>query len=384
MKILFISSSPLEYSSSSNMRNIALLKGFIENGHKIYTLTPTPQKDAALYDQSICNLNIERRYYISLGKVHSKITVKKNKKSIIKNTIYKLVKNIKMYDMRSSLAAKEVNINEKFDIIISSSDPKSSHLIAEKLIKRNPSITSQWIQYWGDPFADDINNKRFIPKFLLKKEEKRIISLCNIVLYVSPFTLEKQKKMYPIYSKKMFFLPIPYNNEKYYKSNNNNVLKIGYFGEYYSRNRNILPLHEAIKSEKDKQLIICGNSDLKLEKNNNIHIYTRQPLEQIKKYEEECDVLVCICNKNGTQIPGKIYHYSATNKPILIILDGENYKEMKDYFDSYNRFIICKNNSKDISKMLDNIKNEKKEYFPVKSLNSKEISKKLLNICKGE
>ena len=58
MKILYVSTSPLEYSASSNMRNVALLKGIIENGHKIYTLTPEPQKDSELYDE-----NTDRYYF---------------------------------------------------------------------------------------------------------------------------------------------------------------------------------------------------------------------------------------------------------------------------------------------------------------------------------
>ena len=60
MKILYISTSPLEYSASSNMRNIALLKGLTENGHNICTLTPEAQKDSSLYDDKIFQANKSR------------------------------------------------------------------------------------------------------------------------------------------------------------------------------------------------------------------------------------------------------------------------------------------------------------------------------------
>ena len=175
MKVLFVSSSPLEYSASSNMRNIALLKGFIENGYEIYTLTPEPQKESLLYDKTICNINIKKKYFIPLGTIHSALTMKKNKKAKIKEDIYKFVKKFKIYDFRSSLAKKEVQIEEQFDLMISSSDPKSSHLIAKNLKRRNPNIAKKWIQYWGDPFADDINNKNFIPDLMVQNEEKKII-----------------------------------------------------------------------------------------------------------------------------------------------------------------------------------------------------------------
>lgn len=379
MKILFISSSPLEYSASSNMRNIALLKGFIENGYKVYTLTPEAQKESELYDNSICNIEIEKKYTIPLGAIHSSVTMKKNKKSKLREYIYKFIKKFKIYDFRSSLAKKEIDIKETFDLMISSSDPKSSHLIAENLKKRNPNIAKNWIQYWGDPFADDINNKRFIPKFIVKQEEKRIISLADIVLYVSPFTLEKQQKTYPKQSKKMIFLPIPYNEEILYKVVNNKQFTLGYFGEYQSRNRNIFPLYNAIKNNKEYNLIICGNSDLNLEQKGNIKLFRRQTIENVRKMEADVDVLVCICNKKGTQIPGKIYHYAATNKPILVVVDGEYSKDIKNYLEKYERFIICENNSESISSAVVKIKNMNKKYEPSNQLSANSISKKIID-----
>ena len=70
MKILFVSASPLEYSASANMRNLALLSGFIKNGHDVFTLTPKPQEDSKLYDKTLCNINIKKKYYI--GYVNSR------------------------------------------------------------------------------------------------------------------------------------------------------------------------------------------------------------------------------------------------------------------------------------------------------------------------
>ena len=258
MKILFVSSAPLEYSSSSNMRNIALLKGLIENKNQVYTLTPEPQKESILYDEKICELKFQKRYFIPLGKIHSTVTMKKNRKSRMRDIMYKFLKKFKIYDFRSSLAKKEIVIEEEFDCIISSSDPKSSHLIAESIIKRNPSITKKWVQYWGDPFASDINKKTLVPDFVIKKEECRLISLADIVIYVSPFTLKQQQNIYYNYSDKMIFLPIPYQEKLFYYNVKKAKMRLGYFGEYYSRNRNILPLYETVKSDLNKELIIYG------------------------------------------------------------------------------------------------------------------------------
>jgi hypothetical protein len=52
----------------------------------------------------------------------------------------------------------------------------------------------------------------------------------------------------------------------------------------------------------------------------------------------------------GGQIPGKIYHYSATTKPILFILDGteEEKKIIKEHFAQYDRYFFCDNTKEDI------------------------------------
>ena len=127
------------------------------------------------------------------------------------------------------------------------------------------------------------------------------------------------------------------------------------------------------------QLNICGATDLKLESMNNIKILPRQNLSIIREYEKKSDVLICLCNKKGTQIPGKIYHYAATNKPILIILDGENKDKLKKYFESFNRFILCENNIESISNIINNIKNYKREYNQSEQLNAKNIAKKSID-----
>ena len=383
MKVLFVSTAPLEYGSSSNMRNIALLKGFIENNHDVYTLTPEPQTDSALYDDTICDIKITQKYFIPFSTVHSAVTIKKNKKSRIKKFLFSFAKKLKVYDFRSSLANTTIIIKEKFDIIISSSDPKSSHLVAENLIKNNPGITNKWIQYWGDPFADDINNKGFVPKCWIKREEKRILGLADYILYVSPFTLKKQQELYSEYSNKMLFLPIPYNKQIIYSKTKNRNIKIGYFGDYYSRNRSIIALYNTIKNRKE-ELVICGNSDLQLEEHKNIKIMPRISLEEVRKQEENSDILVCICNKKGTQIPGKIYHYSATNKPIMILLDGDQQGDLKDYFMSFDRFIICENNEQDISKALNRFKKCNTDYSPLDKLKPQNLVQKLIKKVNNE
>ena len=88
---------------------------------------------------------------------------------------------------------------------------------------------------------------------------------------------------------------------------------------------------------------------------------------------------MCILNTSGTQIPGKIYHYAAANKPILIILDGEYKQEIFKYLNEYNRFVFCDNKVESIKESIKNICLEKVKYKPLDILNAKNIALSFLN-----
>ena len=271
MKILYITSTPLEYNSSANMRNIAIIKGLQQLGNEVSSLS-SEAVNSSIYSDDISGIiNLKSRYWLKLGAIQSNITnninQRNNFKKIIKNRIYKIYTKFSIYDPKKTLVSKVSKdfIKEKFDLIISSSDPKSSHLIAEKLIELNPNITKKWIQYCGDPFVGHINKNSIIPANVIKREEKRLIGLCDEVVYVSPFTLEQQQKNYPEYKDKMKFVPIPYIEEKIFTTGSNSKVTLGYFGDYKSSDRNIKPLYETIIKNNDCYLNICGNSDIKLE-----------------------------------------------------------------------------------------------------------------------
>lgn len=384
MKILYITSTPLEYNSSANMRNIAIIKGLQQLGNEVSSLS-SEAVSSSIYSDDISEIiNLKSRYWLKLGTIQANITnninQKNNLKKIIKNQIYKIYTKFSIYDPKKTLVSKVSKdcIKEKFDLIISSSDPKSSHLIAEKLIELNPNITKKWIQYWGDPFVGDINKNSIIPANVIKKEEKRLIGLCDEVIYVSPFTLEQQQKNYPEYKDKMKFIPIPYIKEKIYEKVSNPKITLGYFGDYKSNDRNIKPLYNTITKNNEYYLNICGNSDIKLEVKENISIRPRQRMNVIEELEKKSDILVCISNRKGTQIPGKIYHYAATNKPILIILDGDKKEELRKYFDSFSRYKLCENTEEDIMEAVKDIINERVEYKPLKLLSSEKVAEEFI------
>ena len=187
---------------------------------------------------------------------------------------------------------------------------------------------------------------------IVKYWEKKLISKADRVIYSSPLTLKVQKDTFPKLAHKMDYATQAYADVENNKSESINrkdesQILVGYFGAYKSTVRNILPLYNAAKIMGFK-LNICGPSDIKLQSTNNIRVLGKLPYKEVVKLESESDIIVCLCNKKGTQIPGKIYYCAAYKKPIVVILDSEYKTELRVFLESFNRYILCDNNEKSI------------------------------------
>ena len=177
----------------------------------------------------------------------------------------------------------------------------------------------------------------------------------------------------------MYFIPLPaYDFAKEDSSINEND-SFGYFGDYYSHTRNLIPFYKSLQITGIPAYII-GDSNLSLESSEQIQVMPRTTLKELSEYQKKTYALVNLCNLKGGQIPGKIYHYSVTRHPILFILDGtEDEKEqIRFFFSRYQRYTFCENNEDSITKAIKEILNHKgTEEKPVTDFYPKNIIKKL-------
>lgn len=384
MNILFVTARPLELNTSSTIRNKAYINGFLQLGFDVVVVTLEADKNHNNYEEfdSYLKDNIQQ-IKISSGKlgeiksfVRSNIFLKK-----LRVIGYKLFSMISIYELPNSTlkSVSQMKIDlDKFDTVISSSDPKSSHEIARNLlIKKN----IPWIQIWGDPFYSDITRRNKFFNRKIKKKENELLALATKVVYVSPLTLINQKKVFPEFSTKMFYVPTPFIKEKKYnRTSSKDRLKFLYLGDYFSHVRDIRPLHKAFLNSKHL-LTICGDSDIKIEICDNIYVSRRVSYRDTQKLITDCDVLIHLSNLKGSQIPGKIFHYSSTNKPILFILDGDNKNEIKLEFQKYNRYIFCNNDPDSINSLIENLSDKLNEsiFEPVQDFSSVNCVKKLIS-----
>lgn len=378
MKILYVVTRPIEINTSASIRNHATISGLIENGHQVTIVSTQPDKNHVAYDDTLNLFKIEKKYF-ELGGAQSVIKIGRRIDFLnrIKPFLYKILYRNEMYDNLKGIIkfVNEIDI-KNYDLVISSSDPKSSHLFVDYLFRKQKKELT-WIQIWGDPFADDITrtNKKNID---IEQEENRLLTLADKIIYVSDLTCKKQKEKYPANKDKMFYVPIPYYkpriSDKEFPQKYKDI-KLCYCGDYGSNIRNIVPIYEATK-DLGLDMKICGMSDLNLKGDDKITVLPRQNADTVKKIENESDILIHLSNKKGTQIPGKIYQYISTNKVILFILDGDNEK-LRETFEKYNRVIFVDNEKEKIKLVLKNIcklrkevSNEPVEYFGAKNIAS--------------
>lgn len=389
MRILFMTTSPLESNSSASIRNIALIKGLSELGHDVSIVAPkntTKSKDNSLNE----HVKSITRYDLAIYNHEGNSSTGKEKK--IRDNIYSILRYI--YHSLFVFDRYKVHVNkisklsilqqEKFDLLITSSDPKSAHLLGRRYIQEFDKDI-KWIQYWGDPILLDITSKLKLPRFLIKKIELKILRESHASVFVSPVTYEEQRRIYPTIANKMHFVLPPSIEKTIYKRDTNienNIVQLGYYGAYYSAIRNIQSLYDTVEKNKEFKLEIVGNSDLNLDEKPNISIHEREPFSLVKEREKEADILVCICNKRGTQIPGKVYQYASTNKPILLILDGNYQIMIKEYFGRFNRFYICENDPTSIENAINSIVNdmEKIEYTPLQATKPEVVAENFLQL----
>ena len=379
---LVIKLSPLNGLNSSMLRTLALIKGLRENGFEIDFVTIKESATTTLNDLSkYAFLNDINVYYANANLAYDRI-VKQERKGKIKQLIVSLIRKlyhaVSIFDYTNKIS-KTISIKEltgkNYEFIISVSDPKTSHKVV-KTLKKQKVTGKKWIQYWGDPLALDITKPGFYPEWVYNKIESGLLKGADKVIYTSPFTVEEQGNLFPRYKEKFYFVPTAYIKEKLFMDTDG-TYTIGYYGAYKSKVRDIRPLYNACKNRNDLDLNIVGDTDIVLEEKDNIKIYTRREIEE---FENNTDLFVCILNKSGTQIPGKLYHYAATNRPVLVIVDGDKQDEMIQFLKNFNRYYICQNEELSIGEAITRIKSESKAFAPLEELSSVNVAKKIIEI----
>lgn len=259
-------------------------------------------------------------------------------------------------------------------VLISQSPSVDSALICKQLKKHFSNV--DYIQYWGDPLALSLitPEEYNISRVLLKWTEQILHKSADRVVYGTKSLFEAELSLFPGLHDKASYCLVSYMPETKTVNNHNKRVSFGYYGNYYSSIRNIVPLYEAFCEIPDAELVICGSTDLHLKNTENISVRERIPQSEVEEQESRIDVDVCILNSVGVQIPGKVFYHTNTNRIILVVLDGPRRQQIKEELAESHRFVFCENDINEIKKTVtdilsgvyDGVQYDQEYYSPAK------------------
>lgn len=351
MNILIVSLFPLERNTSVANSSISIINGILELNHQVTIVMPNWPKNETGCDLSklrVIRIPGQPDYLYSsmskiIGKIHSHFDVLDVSRGYLRTL-------------------KDVIIPDEFyDVVLSLSDPKVSHIYAARLISEKKLRYGRFIQHWGDPITGDFTRHYWWPEFVIKWYERSFIRRADKSVYVTPFTYEMIKSEHPTLASKVAFAPLPAEMIQMTEFSESTELRLSYLGDYNPSIRNLRPLYDACANRERIRLVMAGNGPT-YPKCSNVSQLPRIPQQQAQQIENESDVLVCVCNVTGTMIPGKIMYKASSNKHILVALEDDNYDDMKAYFESYDRYVICRNTSESIAEALESLREKKSEY----------------------
>lgn len=224
----------------------------------------------------------------------------------------------------------------KYDWIITSGPPHSTHLIGLKLKKK---FKLKWLADFRDPWTeiDYLEKVKRLPftELLDKKLEKKVVEECNILLSINKKIIENLGL-----TQKGKVIPNGYDPDDFDKVEtvSNETFTISYFGNITSE-RNpenmVKALYQHPEIVSQCRLDFWGNVDLKiiatlksLDQKNIVNFHPYIPHQEVLQKMVNSDLLLLVINNvpnNKGILTGKIFEYLGSGVPILAVgpVDGD-------------------------------------------------------------
>lgn len=240
-----------------------------------------------------------------------------------------------------------IRMNKRFhfDRIIAVSAPYST---ARAMAKAK--VSSKKILYQLDPHYTNYYMKNHRKAL---KEEKKVLKNIDLAIMTDLIYKENEKNLLSVYINKMRLLNYPnirdlnLNNDfSYFDKKKINCC---FIGSFYEEIRNPYFMLKIFSHMKNKNIILhligggCESTVKKFEKimGEKLCVHGYKSLDLALNYMMQADILVSLNNKIRNQVPGKIFDYISTGKPILnfcFLKNCPTLEYMKKYPMSMNIF----------------------------------------------
>ncbi len=391
-KILFITTAYILKNSSAAIRNNSLVKGLVDSGYEVDVCSiewPSDLTSPFFEKERNGNIHLDQLSNIMrIAKIKQSHAIKKNSKWVTK--LRQTCKKIlffpdECFEWKKTFKWEHL---DQYDCLISSSDHKTSHFVGLKVKHELSSLP--WIQIWGDPWSTDVNTLPLMKGFIAHHESK-LLREADKIIYVSSVTMCEMQRKYFKYSDKMFYIPRGY----YFEINNDFSQKQGFIRIVYtgvlSYGRNPYALLDALKKLKvsPSRCVVefYGNipADMqeKLKTYPFVRLHESVDFEYMTEVLASASILLYLSNKKGSsQIPGKLFDYMGTNKPILCLV-SDAFDSTSMYLSQYDRCLVLENLESTIMNNWGKIEDiSQKEFSPEFQFSPKAIASQVLELLK--
>ncbi|MDR0138855.1 hypothetical protein RFW18_13955 [Metabacillus idriensis] len=374
-KVLIITTGFAPQNRIGAIRTTKIAKYLVRQGYKVTIITTELLKkdkiDNTLISSELENMKILRipmsaifkktvyklRNKILQEKSGTTILVKKNKTFLSFFRGFIIQKGLELYHLAESYSwqkqvkrnLRDSQIDEDFDVLISSYPKYSTHKIALDFYFKNKNKNKSL--FWIADFRDPMTYETLNTKFALKKNAKLQFEICkkaNAVTYVTE-NMVKKLSLGISNNNKFYYLPNGFDEDdltslkksrKSPKNENQGIFKIVYVGSLYGGKRDIRILFKILSQLAKKEKIditkikfLYAGKDFESLKKQASQYYLVEILEDLGyvSREESLSIqndsnLIVVNTWNTEQdqgvIPGKVYECFLLKKPTLAITNG--------------------------------------------------------------
>lgn len=388
-RILFITTTYILKNSSAAIRNNSLVRGLVELGHDVDVCTiEWPSDLTSPFFEKENNGNIyfdQLPNIVRIARIKQSRTLKKKNKWITK--LRQTLKKVlffpdECYEWKNKFEWPHL---EKYDCLISSSDHKTSHFVGLKVKRELPSLP--WIQIWGDPWSTDVNTPLFL-RGVIAHQESKLLKKADKIVYVSGATMSEMQKKYPQLKNKMFNIPRGFYFNLSNSSGRQDCIRIVYTG-VLSYGRNPYALLNALTKLKmpPTKFVVEFYGNIPLDMQERLGKYPFVKLYQSVDFEYMADVLASasillyLSNKKGSsQIPGKLFDYMGSDKPILCLVSDIS-EPTSLFLMQYERCLVLNNSEEIIMNNWNKIEDlSQKSFYPEIQFSPKSIASQVIDL----
>jgi len=287
--------------------------------------------------------------------------VQKSKRTILfPDTMVDWVPAVLKFERKNNIVSRL-----KPDIIVSCSQPSSTHILGYRLSKMyGIPLYMDYADPWT--YLDNYNKKsiRFILNRLI---ENRIICYASGLSFSAPGCMNLYRNKFSLQNSKTVTAMSGIEERLLFKSQEkntyarNNKITFTYGGALHEYVRNPSPFFSAAKDYEDQLEVDIRTDNIDFAKRllmeaNNPKCINILPYISFDEYFDEMltkDVILFFGNKNNIQVPGKIFNCLATGRFILYIKSNDSRKDtVEEILRNYKKSIVVSNTASEISRAL--------------------------------